>query len=232
MGRVKCLHLRVKIFTYTNWKCWVRGLKQLTKITRTLIKEIQRKTLLSHQNLQVLPGNLRLFFYSFYKIIGQSLSLELTRSSANVSESNVVISERNSLAFSFPRFDAKTRNWASRAASRARETVTEEQDRMLVTHNCQRPNSAYRRSSAWSFISHFRAMTSNGITYIILTFPLEKGKGGDDWTGASTEHTHHLVTMKNASHSTFESFFPLQVEQTHLQLYLLCTTSVLHSQDK
>lgn len=120
------------------------------------------------------------FFYSFYKIIGQSLSLELTRSSANVSESNVVISERNSLAFSFPRFDAKTRNWASRAASRARETVTEEQDRMLVTHNCQKPNSAYRRSSAWSLISHFRAMTSNEITYIILTFPLEKGKGGDD----------------------------------------------------
>lgn len=142
------------------------------------------------------------------KKIGQSQSLELTKSSANVSESNVVISERNSLAFSFPRFDARTRNWASNAASRARETVTEEKDCVLAIHSCQKPNLAYRGSSAWSFVNHSLAMTSNTITYIILPFPLEKGKGEDAWTCKHREPTCHLVTMKNAFHSTFEVFFP------------------------
>lgn len=77
-----------------------------------------------------MPDNLRLYGSvtnraNLQQKCRQIQSLELTKSSANAVESNADISECNSWAFSFPILDAITRNWASSAASRARQTVTE-----------------------------------------------------------------------------------------------------------
>lgn len=99
--------------------------------TRENFRGVAGGSLLQSYSELTRPDTLRLLFYgsvtnreNLQEKCWQNQSLELTKSSANVSESNAVISECNSLAFSFPRFDAKTRNWASSAASRAQETVT------------------------------------------------------------------------------------------------------------
>lgn len=117
-----------QIFPYC--KCLIGSLRQLTTVTRKFIKEIDRKSIKFHQNCQALPDNLRLYGSVTNRTNLQQKcwpiqSLELTKSSANAVESNADISEYNSLAFSFPILDAMTRNWASSAASRAWQTVTE-----------------------------------------------------------------------------------------------------------
>lgn len=68
---------------------------------------------------------------SFFK---RFRGFELTRVSTYLNISNEFRSERSCLAFSLPRSEAKTRKWASRTASLARDTVQERDTRHTVGH--------------------------------------------------------------------------------------------------
>lgn len=63
-------------------------------------------------------------------------SFELTRVSTYRNISNEFRSERSCFAFSLPKSEARTRKWASRTASLARDTIQKRRKRHTLQHTC------------------------------------------------------------------------------------------------
>lgn len=63
-------------------------------------------------------------------------SFELTRVSTYRNISNEFRSERSCFAFSLPKSEARTRKWASRTASLARDTIRKRRKRHTLQHTC------------------------------------------------------------------------------------------------
>lgn len=61
-------------------------------------------------------------------------SFELTRVSTYLNISNEFRSERSCFAFSLPKSEAKTRNWASSTASLARDTIQKRRKIHITTY--------------------------------------------------------------------------------------------------